>query len=200
MTIRKAVALLVLVVLGFAPAASAQYFGRNKVQYEAFKFQVLRTAHFQVYYYAEEREAAQQAARLAERWYARLSTILHHELRGAQPLVLYASHPHFEQTNAISGELDESTGGVTESLKRRIVLPLAGPLDETDHVIGHELVHAFQYDITGSGRGAGGSLPGVARLPLWFIEGIEVLDRAVLACDGVLAVTRQSPVCLGLAV
>ncbi len=172
MSIRRIITLATALGLVIPAVVQGQYFGRNKVQYENFKFEVLRTAHFQVYYYAEERAAAQQAARLAERWYARLSTILHHELRGAQPLVLYASHPHFEQTNTISGELDESTGGVTESLKRRIVLPLAGPLDETDHVIGHELVHAFQYDISGSGRGAGGSLPGVARLPLWFIEGM----------------------------
>jgi hypothetical protein len=33
----------------------------------------------------------------------------------------------------------KGTGGVTEPLRRRIVLPLAGPLADTDHVIGHEL-------------------------------------------------------------
>jgi len=150
--------------------ARAQDFGRNKVQYETFHFQVLHTKHFAVYFYPEERDAARQAARLAERWYARYAALLGHELHGVQPLLLYASHPHFEQTNAIGGELDEGTGGVTEALKRRIVLPLAGPLAETDHVIGHELVHAFQYDITGTGRG--GSMTGVARLPLWFVEGM----------------------------
>ncbi|HEY6102447.1 MAG TPA: basic secretory protein-like protein [bacterium] len=162
---------LAAVVGLLAPVAvSGQDFGRNKVQYESFDFQVLRTEHFQVYFYPEEREAAQQAARLAERWYARYAALLGHQLKGAQPLVLYASHPHFEQTNVVSGELDEGTGGVTESLKRRIVLPLAGPLAETDHVIGHELVHAFQYDITGTGRG--GATEAASRLPLWFIEGM----------------------------
>ena len=44
--------------------------------------------------------------------------------------------------------MGEGTGGVTEAHKRRIVLPLAGPIQLTDHVFGHELVHAFQYDIT----------------------------------------------------
>lgn len=159
-------------ILGLlAPAVgSGQDFGRNKVQYESFHFQVLRTEHFQVYFYPEERDAALQAGRLAERWYARYATLLGHQLHSVQPLVLYASHPHFEQTNVVSGELDEGTGGVTESLKRRIVLPLAGPLAETDHVIGHELVHAFQYDITGVGRG--GATGAADRLPLWFIEGM----------------------------
>ena len=85
---------------------------------------------------------------MAERWRARLGRTLGHELSGRQPLVLYASHPDFEQTNTIQGELGEGTGGVTESLRRRIVLPLGGPLADTDHVIGHELVHAFQFDMT----------------------------------------------------
>ena len=153
------------------PAAAAQYFGRNKVQYGSFDFEVLKTDHFDVYHYPAERAAAEQAGRLAERWYARLSKVLDHRLHGRQPLILYASHPDFEQTNAIGGELGEGTGGVTEILKRRIVLPLAGPLAETNHVIGHELVHAFQFDITGQGQGRFG-VPGAARLPLWFIEGM----------------------------
>jgi hypothetical protein len=165
-----------LAVLALAPgSARAQYFGRNKVQYESFQFQVLRTEHFDVYFYKEEEQAADQAARIAERWYARYSQFFDHELSGRQPLILYASHSAFEQTNAIPGDLGEGTGGVTEALKRRIVLPLGSSLAESDHVIGHELVHAFQYDITsGHGRGGGGpgGMPTATQMPLWFIEGM----------------------------
>src|SRR5215510_10548666 len=124
----------------------AQYFGRNKVQYERFDFKVLATEHFDVYYYPEEEAAVRLAARMAERWHARLTRLLQHELQGRQPVILYAAHPHFEQTN-ILGEIGEGTGGVTESGRRRVILPFAGGLAETDHVLGHELVHAFQYDI-----------------------------------------------------
>jgi Tol biopolymer transport system component len=111
------------------------------------------------------------AARMAERWLARLERILAHQLRGRQSLVLYASHVDFEQTNTIQGELGEGTGGVTEPLRRRIILPLAGPLADTDHVIGHELVHAFQFDITTTQQMQAGQT-GIERLPLWFIEGM----------------------------
>jgi Tol biopolymer transport system component len=160
-------------IFTLAPAvAEAQYFGRNKVQYQSFKFDVMHTEHFHIYYYAEEKDAAMLVARMAERWYARHAAALHHQLKDPQPLILYASHPQFEQTNAIAGELDEATGGVTEVLRRRIVLPLAGPLAETDHVVGHELVHAFQYDITGEGRGTSSAIPTATRMPLWFIEGM----------------------------
>lgn len=169
-TWRQAWVALVL-TLAVASPAGAQYFGQNKVQYKSFDFEVLKTQHFDIYFYPAEREAVRQAAVMAERWYARLSRVLNHELRGAQPLILYASHPEFEQTTAVQGEMGEGTGGVTEMLKRRIVLPLGVSLAESDHVIGHELVHAFQFDIT-SPAGGQSIASAAIRLPLWFIEGM----------------------------
>jgi hypothetical protein len=153
--------------------AHAQYFGRNKVQYESFNFQIFKTDHFDLYYYPDETEAAKLAARLAERWYARLSRFFNHDLRGRQVLILYASPAQFRQTNAVEEIIGEGTGGLTESLKRRIVLPMAGSLAETDHVIGHELVHAFQFDITGSDPRLGTvEAPEIMAYPLWFSEGM----------------------------
>jgi Tol biopolymer transport system component len=166
--------LLLLLSLALATASplQGQYFGRNKVQYEKFDFRVLKTEHFDIYFYPGEQEAATQAARMSERWLTRLETVFNHELSGRQPLILYASPSEFQQTNAVGGELGEGTGGVTEALRRRIVLPVGGTLRDLDHVIGHELVHAFQYDITGTGRATLGQLPAATSLPLWFIEGM----------------------------
>lgn len=165
---------VIVATLGLPSRADAQYFGRNKVNYETFDFKILKTEHFDIYYYDDGAEIIPEAARMAERWYARISRLLDHQLKDRQPLILYTSHPHFEQTNAIFGQIGESTGGVTEVLKNRIILPLAGPLDGSDHVIGHELVHAFQFDITSvSGDGGVGFRgPTALMLPLWFVEGM----------------------------
>ncbi|MEO6236984.1 MAG: BamA/TamA family outer membrane protein [Vicinamibacterales bacterium] len=173
--VRPVMASLVLAFFAIASPATAQmgYFGQNKVQYQTFRFQVLKTEHFDIYYYAEEQEAARLASRMAERWYARLSSVLTHELGSRQPLVLYGSGAQFRQTNVVDGELGEGTGGVTEAYKRRIVLPFAGPIQATDHVLGHELVHAFQYDITRTNaNSAAAGNAGALSLPLWFIEGM----------------------------
>ncbi len=153
-----------------ASTAQSQYFGRNAVQYENFHFKILKTQHFDIFFYDKEAAAAAEAGRMAERWYTRISTVLRHQLSGRQPLILYSDHPDFEQTNVLGQQPGEGTGGVTESLKRRIILPMGASLAETDHVIGHELVHAFQYDITGVGRGS--MATGLNRVPLWFIEGM----------------------------
>ena len=160
-----------------ASPAAAQYFGRNKVEYENFDFRILTTEHFDIYYYPQEEGAARTAARLAERWYARLSTLLNHTFNRRQPLVLYGSQAEFAQTNVVAGLLSDSIGGVTEGARRRIVMPFAPTLAETDRVLGHELVHAFQFDIARHyGRDTG--------QPLWFIEGMaEYLSRGSLTVN-----------------
>jgi len=167
---------ILLLTLGVGITVSsinAQYFGRNKVQYESFDFKIIYTEHFDIYFYPEMRETAMQAARIAERWYARLSRIFNHQLKGRQPLILYASSPDFQQTATISGILGEGTGGVTEMLKRRIVLPLGVSLAESDHVIGHELVHAFQFDLTSENVTKYAAYSSLAmQVPLWLIEGL----------------------------
>jgi hypothetical protein len=55
--------------------ATAQYFGRNKVQYEKFDWRVMRTPHFDLYFYPAESLVTHDAGRLAERWYTRHSDI-----------------------------------------------------------------------------------------------------------------------------
>ena len=161
---RTIVALGVL-LLSSAPA-DAQYFGRNKVQYDRFAFSILQTPHFDIYYYASEHDAARIAAQLAERWYARLSVTLDHKFARRQPVILYASHSHFAQTSIIPQMIGDGIGGFTDHFAGRVVLPFAAGLGETDHVLGHEIVHAFQRDIL---RQRGRSL---AMLPLWFAEGM----------------------------
>ena len=72
----------------FSRPATAQYFGRNSVQYETFNFKILRTQHFDIYFYDKEAASAAEAARMAERWYTRISTVLRHQLSSRQPLIL----------------------------------------------------------------------------------------------------------------
>jgi Tol biopolymer transport system component len=162
---------LATVALTALPApTSAQYFGRNKVQFDDFDFQVLETDHFNWHFYPEERDAVHDAIRMGERWYERFARTFQHEFEAPKPVILYANHPDFQQTNTLRGFIGEGTGGVTESLKNRVIMPLTGSYWDTDHVLGHELVHAFQYNIAQSRRGGG--LQGLTQLPLWLVEGM----------------------------
>ncbi len=164
------VPVLALAALLLPEGADAQYFGRNKVQYDSFDFRVMKTPHFDIHYYDEAAVAIEDAARMSERWYERLARTFQHEFERPKPVILYADHPDFQQTNTLGGFISEGTGGVTESLKNRVIMPLAGTYHDTDHVLGHELVHAFQYNIAQSR--SGGGLRGMAQLPLWAVEGM----------------------------
>jgi len=154
----------------FPIASHAQYFGRNKVQYDDFEFESFKTDHFEFYLYPEERQAVEDASRMAERWYQRHSRTFLREFYERKPVIFYANDADFQQTNAIGGSIGEGTGGVTESLKERVIMPLTGSYKDTDHVLGHELVHSFQYDIalsrTDSTRFA------FQLVPLWLTEGM----------------------------
>ena len=160
---------------------AAQYFGRNKVQYEDFDFRVLELPHWDLYFYPGQEESISDIARMAERWYERFARTFQHEFERTKPLIMYADHPDFQQTNTLSGFIGEGTGGVTESLKNRIIMPQTGSYQDTDHVLGHEIVHAFQYNIAQSRRGGG--IQGLGSLPLWLVEGMAEY----------LSVGRESP-------
>lgn len=170
-TVRLAVfAACVAAGVGARPAA-AQYFGQNNVQYRHLDFAVIQTKHFDVYYYQGERAAALDAARMAERSYARLSRILNHQYRERQPIVLFASHSEFQQNNITP--IDDATGGVTDALRHRIMLPFTGANTDFEHVLQHEMVHQFQYDVFARGR-IGAAIPRLMAVqpPGWFMEGM----------------------------
>ena len=173
MRMRHILMLAITSTLGLASGMDAQnYFGKNQPQYKRFQWRVLETEHFRVHYYKEEKAAVEDAARMAERSYARLSRVLGHEFRERKPIVIFASRTDFAQNN-IFGDLGEGTGGVTDAQRQRNVLPLTGDFRTFEHVLTHEMVHQFQYDVFSRGR-AGANLQALQAVnpPLWFMEGM----------------------------
>jgi hypothetical protein len=155
-------------------ARAQSYFGQNQVQFKQLDWRVIRTDHFDVHYYPEMEQGARIAARMAERSYARLSRLLNYQFRERRPIVLFASRGDFAQNN-VTGDLGEGTGGVTDAIKLRNMFFFGQDLAEVEHVLTHEMVHQFQYDIQFRGRpgttatveALAGSAP-----PLWYIEGM----------------------------
>lgn len=171
------VVLSALLLTLLATAADAQqYFGRNKVQWETFDFKVLQTEHFDIYYYEQEADVVHDIGRMAERWYARLSRVFNHSFK-RKPIVLYANAADFHQTTTTGGFIGEGTGGFTDAFMNRVVLPLTGDAAENDHVLGHEMVHVFQYDIAATAVQNRRRFA-LEAMPLWIIEGMaEYLSK-----------------------
>lgn len=160
----------ILLALLFSSPVNGQYFGQNKPRYTNFDFKVVHSPHFEVYHYLQDRNELTKVMQWAEIWYDLHSKILQDTFTEKNPLVIYNNHADFQQTSAISGNIGVSTGGVTEGLKNRVVMPLAMSNQQTFQVLGHELVHAFQFHMLLSGDSTG--LQSLANLPLWIVEGL----------------------------
>ena len=94
--------LLALLAL-IAPPAGAQFFafGQNKIQYRKLDWRVLRGPHVDLYYYPAEADLAPAALAYAEASYDTLSVQFGHDVAARVPLIVYASHTDFEQTNVL---------------------------------------------------------------------------------------------------
>jgi Tol biopolymer transport system component len=160
----------VLVFLVLSPLAHAQYFGKNKVQWEKFDFKTLRTEHFDIYYYDQEADVVNDVGRMAERWYARLSRVFNHSFT-RKPIVLYANAADFQQTTTTTELIGQGTGGFTDPFMNRVVLPLTGDYAENDHVLGHEMVHVFQFDVASTMNNNRRRF-NLEQMPLWIVEGM----------------------------
>ncbi|HHM24275.1 MAG TPA: hypothetical protein ENJ23_04460, partial [Bacteroidetes bacterium] len=164
--------LAILFVAGASGEAQAQYyFGRNKIQYNQFDWHIIKTRHFDIYFYPEMEELARVGAAYAEEAYRTLAARFDQTVQRRIPLIFYSSHFHFEETNVVPYLIPEGVGGFFEYIKGRVVIPANGSLADFHHVIWHELVHVFTHSKVSRVMKDNKKLQG-AGLPLWFIEGI----------------------------
>lgn len=150
--------------------AFGQYFGRNKPLYRKFTYDVFKTPNFEIYHYFKNDSVINRLAQATEQWYSMHQQVFRDTIKERNPLIFYANHADFQQTTAIFGSVGVGTGGVTEALKNRVVMPVTETWAQTDHVLGHELVHAFQFNAIISGDST--NLNSLQNLPLWMIEGM----------------------------
>ena len=168
-----ALAIVALSMVASPRQAAAQFgsFGQNKIQYRDFDWHVLKGEHVDVYFYPAEEAIARMALSYAEESFTYLQERFNHEVTLRVPLIVYASHSDFEQTNVLPFVPPEGILGVTEYMKRRVAMPFRGSYAEFRHTLRHEMVHVYQLsmltqqlDMYPRANRAG--------LPLWWSEGL----------------------------
>lgn len=126
---------------------SAQYFGKNKVNYDEFDWRIYKSAHFDVYYYPEEEAFLDDMVYWAETGYKYLSKKLNYELSQRTPLIFFKTHGEFEQQNIVPIFMPEGVGAFAEPVRNRMVIPLDDPPEKMYKLVVHEMTHIFQFDI-----------------------------------------------------
>lgn len=162
--------IIVFLLIFASPMVRGQYFGQNRPIYKTFNFKVYKTPHFEIYHYFDDDSLVVSLAQSAEQWYSMHQQIFGDSIKKRNPIIFYKNHADFQQTTAIMGTVGVGTGGVTEALKNRVIMPVTEGWAQTDHVLGHELVHAFQFNSILTKDST--NLNSLQNLPLWMVEGM----------------------------
>ena len=168
---KKSLAVFALLMLtGIPVMAQVGYIGgKNKIRYDFFEWKVYETPHFRISYYDRSEPSLDEVASFAESAYDDLARRLNFQILKPVPMLIYATHAEFEQTNVISTFIPEGVGAFATPSRNRMVLPVDLPKRELQALIQHELTHIFQYEILYQGR-RGRAL--YKRPPLWYMEGM----------------------------
>src|SRR6202140_2241035 len=166
-------------------ALPAYPFGQNKIIYDKFHWSVYHATHFDVYFYDEEKPSLQRVVDVAESAYDDLARKFNYQISKKIPLIYYATHSAFEQTNVDLNFIPEGVGAFAEPAKNRMVIPIDTSDEKLLQLVTHELTHVFEYEVLFQGK-LGKTI--TANPPTWFMEGLasfmgqdeDTKDRMVL--------------------
>ncbi|KAA9325275.1 hypothetical protein F0P96_19920 [Hymenobacter busanensis] len=164
----------VLAAVGSARAQTAQEsFGRVRIQYKNFDWQLLSTQNFNVYYYAGGELAARRAAEYAEKELQRITALIGYYPYSKTTLMLYNSVGDLRQSNVGLDADKFSTGGETSLLRMtKVQLAFGGEQTTFKRDLSYQITRVLLNDMM-----YGGSLKEVIQssyllqLPDWFVAG-----------------------------
>ena len=168
--------------------------GQNQVRWDKFNWvyvDLLKTpetgAGVRLYFYEDERAAAERAAAAIEEEYSWLIEQFDYRPQIQVPYILYNSHGELEQTNLF--QIGEGTLGVTSPEDLKMTAAYWGDHQRFRHVSLHEMVHQFTIQkVNGVAEKAKAYGTPLQKMPLWFIEG---LAEYYSIPDGMDAETEQ---------
>lgn len=164
---------IIIALFMILPSFAYAQFGKNKVQYQTFNWKYVSTKNFDVYYDEGSKYLADFTAIEAERAMGNIIKILHRGIDKRISIIVYNTKNEFQQNNIISQYMSEGILGVTELMKNRVVLPFMGDYNQYQHVIHHELVHAYLNQILyGGSFQSAVSVSNQIEFPLWMNEGL----------------------------
>ncbi|MBD3178398.1 MAG: hypothetical protein GF417_01745 [Candidatus Latescibacteria bacterium] len=168
-----AFSLMILIMLqAGAVRSQAWMFGKNKVQYDQFEWNILHTPHFDIHFSEGYRDLAARTGVMLEDGYRDVSGSLGHRIKWRIPVILYGSHSAFQQTNTTWSFIQEGVQAFAEPNRRRMVLHFSGDNTDYRNTAVHELIHIFEFDIIyGNLLRSVFSRSLLFRIPLWLAEG-----------------------------
>jgi len=177
--------LFVIIILSIFDVAHP--FGKNKIVYYTYDWKVLESAHFRIYITKEDLSLSNEIIETAENIYQHHKNSFGNSPAFKIKVIIYKNQIDFQQNNIVDWT-SPGTGGFTEFIKGRVVIPYASFYPDFYHVLSHELNHIFQVSSWGKGNINRFVLQYID-IPLWIIEGASEYNSIGLdkECEMIIA-------------
>lgn len=149
-------------------------FGQNRIQKKEFNWKVLTSSNFELYFYGDAQNLAQNSVVFAEAEFERLSALLGYSPYSRTKIFLYNASSDMFQSNANlhqAGEINQFESNLSKS---KIELAFTGDIASFKNVLVNKISEIFVFEML-----YGGSLKDALQssilltLPEWFISGIS---------------------------
>ena len=156
----------------FAGGAFAAAFGKNQLYTKTFDWQTCETDNFKIYFYPELSARVDNIALDIESAAREISDFMGARHKNKAHLLLFETHPDFQSNRLYPAGW--GTGGFSEPMKNRLVMPFYTSPREMRHIIRHEYTHINSFDIFYGGFWRSLSLVRTMLypIPLWMQEGL----------------------------
>lgn len=148
-------------------------FGKNRIQYRPFKWQVLTSQNFEVYFYEGGQQVATLATQLAETDFDRITEILGYSPFSRTKIFIYTSTQDLNQSNVGLNLSSEREIKEENLAKSRIEIAYSGNSVSFRKDLIHEISHVYVHDMLYGGsikESLQNSL--LLSVPDWFMNGI----------------------------
>lgn len=155
-------------------SSTQEEFGKNRIQYKRFEWITIRSNNFEFNYYRSGDKIAQNAAKIAEGEYDRITELLGYTPFTTMKIFLYNSPKDLEQSNIGLTAPTDLDGSVLNLAKSRVQIAYTGKEEQFKQELVQQIARLFVYDML-----YGGSLKEVLQssllltVPEWYMAGIS---------------------------
>jgi hypothetical protein len=151
---------------------SAVEFGKNRVQYQKFKWKYYQTENFNTYFSQDGLELGKYVAQIAEVELPAIEEFVEYGLQRRANIVIYNNFDEYQQSNIGMGIDWQTTGGVTRLVNNKMIVYFSGNHDSLRLQIRQGLARVLVENVLfGDDLGEFAANQALLDLPKWLTDG-----------------------------
>lgn len=165
------VALMMCMSITQAQVSSVE-FGRNRIQYQKFKWEYYQTQNFNSYFYQNGEELAKFVAQVAEDELLKIEKEVEYTMQRRTNIVVYNTFNDMKESNIGLGSDWQSAGGTTKLVNNKIIVYFNGNHADLRKQIREGIAKVLTQNILfGDDLGEVASNQALLDLPQWLVDG-----------------------------